>query len=47
MAEVLKLTQFLEANGKAQMNVGRCGVDPEFDVQGAAEAEFGEKFCLR
>ena len=40
MPEILKLAQFSEDNRVAEMNIGRRGVDTEFDAKRPAESQF-------
>jgi hypothetical protein len=46
MSQLLELAEFFETDGEAEVNVGSGGVDAEFDVEGASEAQFGEEFVF-
>lgn len=43
MAEVLELTQLAQRHRMAEMDIGRRGVDAEFDIELSATLEFLEK----
>ena len=44
MAEILKLTKFLERDGKAQVYIRGGRIDAEFDIQAAPETQLREEF---
>jgi hypothetical protein len=46
MSELLELAEFFEADGEAEVDVGSGGIDAEFDVEGASEAQFCQKFVF-
>ena len=47
MALALEIAEFLESDGMAEMQVGRGGIHPELDPQGAAVAELRGQLIAR
>ena len=46
MAEELKLAEFFQRDGMAEVDVRRGGIDAELDAQRAAETEFFQQFLF-
>ena len=46
MSELLELAEFFETDGETEVDVGRGGINAEFDVEGASEAQFCQKFVF-
>ena len=46
VTQILKLSQFSQNDGVAKMNIGCCGIHPEFHPQRPTESEFVTQLTL-